>query len=55
MKTIWMILSLLFGILIFALGCLVDVVAVEAFGAVFIFVGLIGWFEKIWPEEVEGK
>lgn len=55
MKTIWVILSLLFGILFFALGCLVDAVAVEAFGAAFIFVGLIGLFGKIWPEEVEGK
>ena len=46
---------LLFGILFFALGCYVDAVTVEAFGAAFIFAGLIGLFEKIWPVAVEGK
>lgn len=46
----WWIFSLLF----FALGCLVDAIAVEAFGALFIFAGMIGMLEKVWPEVVEG-
>lgn len=28
--------------------------AVQYFGAAFVFAGVIGLFEKIWPEEVEG-
>lgn len=50
----WWIFSLLLGILFFALGCLVDAIAVEAFGALFIFAGMIGMLEKVWPEVVEG-
>lgn len=54
MKNKWIILSLVFGLLFFALGCLVDLFAVEGFGAIVLFPGLIGLLEKIWPEEVVG-
>ncbi len=40
------------GTFVFALGCVVDVLVVELFGALFIFAGLIGTLEKVWPEEV---
>ena len=53
MKKNWWIFSLLLGLLFFALGCLVDAIAVEAFGALFIFAGMIGVLEKVWPEVVE--
>ena len=53
MKKNWWIFSLLLGLVFFALGCLVDAMAVEAFGALFIFAGLVSRFEKIWPEVVE--
>lgn len=51
-KTIWIVLALVFGALVFVLGCLVGADPVQYFGAVLLFVGLIGLFEKIWPEEV---
>ena len=54
MKTKWIILSLVFGLLFFGLGCMGDSVAVEGIGAVALFPGLIGLLEKIWPEEVVG-
>ena len=50
MKTKWIILSLVFGLLFFGLGCMADSVAVEGIGAVAFFPGLIGLLEKIWPE-----
>lgn len=51
MKTIWILLSLVFGILFFFIGCVVDVLIVELFGAIVMFPGLIGLLEKLWPEE----
>ncbi len=54
MKTKWIILSLVFGLLFFGLGCMGDSVAIEGFGAVAFFPELIGLLEKIWPEEVVG-
>ena len=51
MKKFWWILSLLLGIMFFALGCLGASDMIQYFGAAFIFAGLIGLFEKIWPEE----
>lgn len=54
MKTKWIILLLVFGLLFFGLGCMVDSVAVEGIGAIVFFPGLIGLLEKIWPEEVVG-
>ena len=53
MKKNWWILSLLLGLLFFALGCLGGAMAVQAFGALFIFAGMIGMLEKVWPEPVE--
>ena len=55
MKTKWIILSLVFGLLFFGLGCMADSVAVEGIGAVAFFPGLIGLLEKIWSEEVVGS
>ena len=54
MKTKWIILSLVFGLLFFGLGCMADSIAVEGIGAIALFPGLIGLLEKIWPEEVVG-
>lgn len=51
MKTIWSLFSLVFGILFFFIGCVVDVLIVELFGAIVMFPGLIGLLEKLWPEE----
>ncbi len=53
MKTKWMILSLLAGILFFAWGCYSGADPVQYFGAIFLFIGLIGLCEKIWPEKDE--
>ena len=50
MKTKWIILLLVFGLLFFGLGCKANSVAIEGFGAIVLFPGLIGLFEKIWPE-----
>ena len=50
MKTKWIILSLVLGLLFFALGCMADSVAVEGIGAIGFFPGLIGLLEKVWPE-----
>lgn len=50
MKTKWIFLLLVFGLLFFGLGCMGDSVAVEGIGAIAFFPGLIGLFEKIWPE-----
>ena len=54
MKPIWILLSLVFGILFFFLGCMVDSSMVQGFGAVVLLPGLIGLLEKLWPEEVKG-
>ena len=51
MKTIWMILSLVLGLLFFALGCLRDSNTIQYFGAIVLLPGLIGLMDKIWPEE----
>ena len=53
MKKFWWILSLLFGILFFALGCVAGVDVAQYLGAILIFPGLVGLLDKIWPEEVE--
>lgn len=55
MKMNWWFFSLLVGLLFFALGCLAGAMPVEAFGAMFIIARVIGLFEKVWPEEVEGR
>lgn len=56
MKSKWWILSLLFGGLLFAYGCTLGGDNMQYISAIFIFAGLIGLFERIWPEEgVEGK
>lgn len=50
-KTKWLFLLLVFGLVFFGLGCMSDLVTVEGFGANVFFPGLTGWFERIWPEE----
>ena len=52
MKTIWILLSLVFGVLFFFLGCAMDSTMIEGFGAIVLVPGLIGLLEKLWPEEV---
>ena len=51
MKTSWMIWSLVLGLLFFVLGCVAVSDPVQFFGAIFLLFGIIGLFEKIWPEE----
>ena len=51
MKPIWILLTLVFGVLFFFLGCVVDVLVIEVFGAIVLVPGLIGLLEKLWPEE----
>ena len=51
MKAIWMILSLVFGLLFFALGCAVAIDAIEYFGVLVMIPGLIGLCDAIWPEK----
>jgi uncharacterized membrane protein HdeD (DUF308 family) len=51
MKTNWMILSLVLGLLLFMLGCIAASDPIQFFGAIFLLVGIVGLFEKIWPEE----
>ncbi len=50
MKTKWIILLLVLGVLFFGLGCLADSVAVEGIGAVALFPGLTGVMERVWKE-----
>ena len=51
MKAIWILLSLVFGVLFFFIGCLVDALVIELFGAIVLVPGLIGLLERLWPEE----
>ena len=52
MKAIWIVLSLVFGLLFFALGCMKGADTIQYFGVVVLLPGLIGLLEKIWPEGV---
>ena len=54
MKAIWILLSLVFGVLFFFLGAAMDSTMIEGFGAIVLVPGLIGLLEKLWPEEVKG-
>lgn len=54
MRTIWIIVLLVLGLLFFWLGCMNGVDTVQYFGAALLFVGLLGLFERIWPEEGVG-
>lgn len=47
MKTKWIILLLVLGLLFFGLGCMADSVAVEGIGAGLPFPGLTGAMERI--------
>ncbi len=51
MKTIWIVLTLVIGLLFFGRGCLAGADSVQYFGAALLFVGLIGLFERIWSEK----
>lgn len=52
MKAIWMILSLVFGLLFFWIGCAIPKVEViEYLGAIVLFPGLIGLCDALWPEK----
>ena len=51
MKAIWILLSLVFGVLFFFLGCLKGADMIQYFGAIVMLPGLIGLLEKLWPEE----
>jgi hypothetical protein len=52
MKAIWIILSLVFGLLFFAVGCtLPKAEVIQYFGALVMIPGLIGLCDAIWPEK----
>ena len=51
MKAIWMILSLVFGLLFFALGCSMGADIVQYFGVLVMIPGLIGFCDALWPEK----
>ncbi len=51
MKKTWMILSLVFGLLFFVLGCGADSTAVQGFGAIIMLPGLFSLLDRIWPEK----
>ena len=53
MKAIWMILSLVFGLLFFALGCSLRADTIQYFGVLVMIPGLIGLCDAIWPEKAE--
>ena len=55
MKAIWIILSLVFGLLFFALGCSLRADVVEYFGVIVLIPGLIGLCDALWPEEEAAK
>ena len=48
-------MSLVFGLLFFALGCMVNADMIQYFGAVVLIPGLIGLCDAIWPEKAEEK
>ncbi len=51
MKAIWMILSLVFGLLFFAYGCLKGSDYIQYFGVIVLIPGLIGLCDALWPEK----
>ena len=51
MKIKWMSLSLVIGLLIFVVGCVVDILVFELFGAFVLFPFIAGITEKILPEK----
>lgn len=55
MKAIWIILSLLFGLLIFAWGCMGNSIMFQGAGAVIMLPGLIGLLDRIFPEKKAAK
>ena len=55
MKAIWIILSLVFGVLIFAWGCMGNSIMFQGVGAVIMVPGLIGLLEKVFPEKEVAK
>lgn len=55
MKTVWMILSLVLGLLFFALGCVVGADMIQYFGAIVLIPGLIGLCDTLWPDKAEEK
>lgn len=50
MKWKWIILSMLMGVLFFALGCSAHVDMLQYLGAIILIPGLFGLLYKIWPE-----
>lgn len=55
MKAIWIILSFVFGLLFFALGCSLGADKLQYFGAIVLIPGLIGLCDALWPEEEAAK
>lgn len=51
MKAIWMILSLVFGLIFFAYGCMKGADSIQYFGAIVLIPGLIGLSDKLFPEK----
>ena len=51
MKAIWMILSLVFGLLFFWVGCSLRADTIQYFGVLVMIPGLIGFCDALWPEK----
>ena len=45
------LLTIIFGLLVYAVGCLVDAMIIEIFGALFILGGIIAFAERKWARE----
>ena len=50
-----MILSLVIGLLFFALECSGDSIVIEAFGTIVLIPGLLALVARIWPEKERAK
>lgn len=50
MKWKWIILSLVMGLLFFALGCAAGADMIQYLGTIILIPGLLGLLYKIWPE-----
>lgn len=45
------VLVMVFGLLIYAVGCMMDAMIVEIFGALFVLGGIIAFAERKWAAE----
>ena len=48
---LWPLLALVFGLLIYLVGCLVDFMILAIFGALVVLCGIIAFAERKWAKE----